>query len=182
MPVLVRRVTKGALWAAAKDPSKWAGDNFPYELLSELSEKTGPGISFWEVSSRRDPMLKRVAAALVLRTGGEARQVQSVDFRCMPASYPGTLGIAVSATDGRTSDQSINGLHREITGISGPQAVALAKRLCMSPSVAFGTSEVARFIVEGLRGGRLSETSITKDMLSSLKGYGAVKVIMPPKK
>lgn len=78
MSLLARRV-RGPLWAEAEDSQRWQRGDFPIEVLADLAPKGG-GLSVWEIASRRDSALKRIAAALIF----DSNQIDSMEFRLVP--------------------------------------------------------------------------------------------------
>ena len=179
MTVLVRDVIskRASLWARAEDKSLWTNGQFPFELLHDLYDPRG-GLSFYEVTSRRDPALIRIAAALHFPTANKdsKQQVESVDFRTIDTADLQRLGLTMTATAGGTGDTEVNKLHREITGITGPLAVKLARLMCQCLNVSFSAAEVAGAISRGIRNGNLPEKSLHKNMLHSLLHEGAVTI------
>src|ERR1044072_9425837 len=112
---LLARKTRGELWAQRADAELWSPPNFPYELLPDLIDREGGGLSFYEVKSLVDPSLKRVAAALL--AGSKARpgkEIQNLEFRFARRQDVEALGIAIQATPGETRDAAVNEMHREL--------------------------------------------------------------------
>lgn len=176
MALLVRHVKKGELWARAEDQAKWQGDNFPYDILSDLTDATGTGLSFWEIQSRRDPDLRRIIAALSV--GSNAPQARSADFRVINSQDVAQLGLTIGNTIGNTKDTGINHLHRDLHGLAGPRAVELARKLSQNRSIAFKSAEVAKFIANSVIKEFLPWEEISKDLLSDLRKRGAVSVVL----
>ena len=171
MPVLVRELTskRGNLWAKAEDKSLWTKGQFPYELLQDLSDTTG-ALSFYEVKSRRDPALIRIAAALNFPAANSKSkpQLSCVDFRTIDTADVQKLGLTVTATEGLTKDAGVNSLHREITGLTGPIAVRFARVMCQRSNVPFSAEDIAGAIAQGIRRGHLPQDALHKDMLRIL--------------
>lgn len=164
MSILVRRVNKAQVWADANEPSCWYNGSFPFAVLSELVELRGSGLSFYEIKSRRDTNLKRIAAALKFT----AKQIESIEFRGLNLARAQQMGFDVKATPGDTKDAAVNDLHRELSVPSGPQAVKLAREMCKL-QLTFGANEVANFIVNSVLNDYLPFRDMSKDLLDSLK-------------
>jgi hypothetical protein len=173
MPLLARRV-KGKFWTKADEPALWTNGGFPYEPLTDLMDKLAGGVSLWQVHSSRDVMLRRIAAALVI--GGN--QIESVEFRTFPRAQAGTLGLTLTQRPGQTKDVGINSLHWEIDNLTGRQAIGLVKRLRTS-IVTFSAKEVARFIAESLTKNYMPANALTERLLSDMRKYDAVKIVVP---
>jgi hypothetical protein len=172
MPILVRRVNKPQVWAEADEPSAWHDGSFPFAVLSELVELRGSGLSFYEISSSQDYNLERIAAALKFT----AKQIESIEFRGLELARAQQLGFDVKATAGDTKDLGVNGLHRELSIPSGPQAVSLAREMCKL-QLAFGAHEVANFLVNSLLNDYLPFKEMSKDLLHALKQLDRVKLV-----
>jgi hypothetical protein len=175
MPFLARRV-KGVLWANASDPERWVGSEFPFELLTDLLDKGGVGISVWEVKSKVDPTLKRVAAALMMGSKtNPGREVQSIEFRLADKARVEALGIKITSSLGDTRDNEINGLHRDLSDLNAKRAVALL-RLMKTRACVFSAKEVARFVATGLVRQHLPMDALTKELLWNLHQRKPLKI------
>jgi hypothetical protein len=168
MGVLVREISskRAGLWAAAEDESRWVNGNFPFELLHDLFHPSG--LSFYEIESTDDPNLIRVAAALYFPKKGSKTQIESFEFRTVEATEVERLGLKVSATEGMTKSESVNKLHRDVTGFTRPLAVALARLMCDRPTIPFSAAEIARAISRSIAQGELRADDLHKDMLDKL--------------
>jgi hypothetical protein len=176
MPLLVRALqTKRAqIWAAADDPALWKNGAFPFEILADLHDPRGP-LSLYEVKSRRDPALIRIAAALHFPKSQAKQQVETYTFRGVSPEEFERLGIVFKKTPGDTADADVNELHREITTtLKGPQALKLARLMCRSDPVIFSANRIARAISDSIRNEHLPEAN--KDLLQSLIKEKAVKI------
>lgn len=174
--VLLARKIRGALWAQALEGEPWKDGNFPYAVLTDLHEREG-GVSFFEVKSKTDPILKRVAAALTFGTG----KLSSADFRFVKLDGAfHKLGVNVVSTPGRTKDLIVNGIHRELCDMTGKQAVQIAKRMSRHCAI-FSEREVARFVASALTKQQLPLADVQKELLKELAKYGAVRIRVPNK-
>jgi hypothetical protein len=176
MTLLVRALlTKRAqIWAAADDAALWKNGAFPFEILTDLHDPRGP-LSLYEVRSRRDPALIRIAAALHFPKGQTKQQVETYTFRGISPDEFEKLGIEVKKTPGDTADAVVNDLHREIpTTLTGPQAVKLARLMCRNSPVIFSANKIARAISDGIRSKTLPDAN--KDLLQNLIKEKAVKI------
>jgi len=181
MAVLVRQLTspRASVWAAAEDNQLWANGQFPFQLLHDLYDSRG-GLSFFEVTSRDDPALIGVAAALHFPAGNDKilskDRVESVHFRTVHSADVQALGLTITATPGETRDSEVNKLHREITGINGPLAVELARLMAQNPTVDFKAAEVAGGISDGICKGYLHEKFLHGNMIHNLIREGAATI------
>jgi hypothetical protein len=177
MPFLARRV-KGPLWANASEPQRWTEPEFPFELLTDLIDRDGSGISVWEVKSTADPALERIAAAMTIGTkANPGREIQSIEFRLADRACVEKLGITVTASPGDTRDAGINDLHRELSGLTAMQAIGLL-RLMKTRDRVFSAKEVATFVATGLVREHLPMEALTRDFLWSLHQKKPVKITM----
>ena len=177
MSFLARKV-RGPLWAQAGEAGRWARPDYPFELLPDLIDKDGSGVSVWEVKSKVDPALKRIAAALTVAPNS-SKTIQSVEFRLVDKSRVEALGIVVTVSPGDTQDKEINGLHRELSPLTAARAIALL-RLMNRKAQAFSAKEVARFIAEGILHAHLPPGVLNQQLLWSLhQQYHAIKIVVP---
>jgi hypothetical protein len=178
MPFLARRV-KGALWAKAREADAWKRPNYPYELLSDLIDKHGAGISVWEVASTRDPALKRIAAALTAgNKSTPGSEISDIEFRFVDKEAIEKLGCSIVTNLGDTKDAEINKLHRDIVGLTGPQAVSLLRMMNRKAKL-FPARHVAQYLSDSFRRGRLTEDALNQKLLWSLHQKKAVKILTP---
>jgi hypothetical protein len=164
---------RAGMWAKADDPALWKSGNFPYELLHDLHDPRG-GLSFYQVKTRRDPDIKRIAAALNFPSKSTKDSIEAMEFRFVKIADVGKLGLSIKTTNGDTKDPHVNGLHREISGLDGRTAIKLAKMMCFSDSVAFGAKRVASEISVRIKSGILPDPSHT--MLKTLLNEKAAKI------
>ena len=166
MPVLARKADKGQLWTHAANRSRWEQSNFPYQLLPELSDQfDGKGLSFWQFKTIRDSRLKRLVAALE----AEANDLRSVDFRFLDMDVLERLDLQIKEEPGATHDEEVNQLHVNIYGITGPQAVEIARAMAFRKNRAFAAVEVGRLIAISYRSGYFDkDTKFHRDMLQKL--------------
>ena len=118
-----------------------------------------------------------MAAAKIAERG----KLTSTSFRFVDLATVERLGITVDFTKGRTPDEGINHLHRELKGITGRQAIKLARAMVRGNPVIFKQERVARDIVDAFRKGRmLIDTYLVKALLWSLhKDAKAVELRRP---
>jgi hypothetical protein len=177
MPLLARQIN-GPLWAKVADPIYWQKPDFPYQLLTDLVDRGGDGLSFWEIKNKVDPALKRIAAALLAGTAkAPGKEIRSVEFRLVDKAKVAALGISIRQTPGDTRDAAVNGLHCELDGLTARQAVALL-RLLNQKARTFSASEAARFISESVVRKHLDADVLKKDFLYALHQKKAVKVVI----
>lgn len=183
MPLLARQV-RGILWARTSEPRAWENGNFPHEVLADLTAKAGEGVSFWQIGSRRDPMLRRIAAALEIVRKQD--QIDSIEFRMAARTDLDALGVNLRQTQAKSKDPGIDGLHWEIENLTGPQAVRLAELMSGKDKVTtFSAREVARFIARSITMGHIEISSsdpLSPKTLGALQRHGAVRIIVPKKK
>jgi hypothetical protein len=178
MSFLARKV-KGPLWAHAGEAGQWVRPEFPFELLGDLIDKHGGGISVWEIKSKVDPALKRIAAALTVEpSANSSKAIQSMEFRLIDKAKAQSLGINVTASDGGTKDAGINGLHRELSKLTSTQAIGLL-RLMNKRARVFSAKDVAKSVADGLLRGRLPPEILSSQLMWSLHQYDAIKIVVP---
>lgn len=178
MPFLARKV-KGPLWAQAGDAERWVRPEFPFELFGDLIDRDGSGVSVWEVNSKVDPVLKRIAAALTVSpNSNSSKAIQSMEFRLVDKAHVQALGIAVTASEADTKDKDINGLHRELWKLSSSQAIALL-RLMRKKAQVFSAKDVANFVTVGILRGHLPPEILNQHLLWSLYQFQGVKIVIP---
>lgn len=156
MPVLARIVSRGELWARAAEPTQWQGDDFPFDVFSEVSEGRTGGLSFWELQRPSDPMLKRIAAAYAIT---QQKAVQSAQVRFVDRAIAEGLGIKIETTPGNTADNEVNQLHRDLQQLTAKQAIELVRAMAFGAPVVFKADDVTGFIAKGVRRGTLSITT-----------------------
>jgi hypothetical protein len=177
MPLLARQVN-GPLWAKLTDPVLWKKPDFPYQLLTDLIDRSGGGLSFWEVANAVDPNLKRIAAALLAGTDkAPGKEIKSVEFRLVDQSKLAALGITVTTNDGGTRDEDVNKLHRELNGVNASSAIALLRMMNKRARV-FSANESARFISQSIVRKHLNPDVLKKDFLYALHQKSAVRIVM----
>lgn len=179
MALLARRV-KGRLWANAQDVQVWRRPNYPYQLLTDLIDKEGGGISVWEVASRTDPNLKRIAAALTVgNKQNPGNEISDIEFRFADLAKVSALGIKAINTSGDTRDKEVNKLHRELVELTAAQAVALLRMMNKKERI-FSAKEIAKFVAKGIARGEL-EDALNQKLLWALHQKNAVKIVASKK-
>lgn len=163
MTLYARWISKPALWTDLDEPASWDNDDFPFPALQELADGREKGLSCFEVRTKRDSKVRRVAAALSLMRGDGL--INNMQFRFIPPSVLNQLHLKIRKTPGKTVDEEVNKTHVEITGLNGPTAVALARAL---RGRLFIVDEEAIFkeIIVGLKNGYLKFADINKDKLT----------------
>ena len=170
MALLVREIQskRAGLWAKAQDSARWAGGDFPYELLQDVYDQTG-GLSFYEIQSSQDPNLVRVAAALHLPKEKDLKnQLEFVTFKTIDVSTATQIGLTVHASEGATRIAEINRLHRDIKGLTGLTALKLARAMCFGQTLALSAEDVGTAIATAIYQGHVSDDCLHKDMLRTL--------------
>jgi len=171
MAVLVRELNsrKAALWAQAEEPERWANGKFPFEILHDLFDDKD-GLSFYETETTETLELARIAAALLFPSGAKSCRspIESVHFRTIGVAEIEGLGLKVSATPGLTKSKVVNELHREVSGITGPSSIELARVMCRNPAAPVSAIEVSRAIARGMIENELPSDCLHKDVLDKM--------------
>jgi hypothetical protein len=170
----------GPLWAKLTDPAFWQKPDFPYPLLTDLIDRSGGGLSFWEVKTAVDPALKRIAAALLAGTDkAPGKEIRSLEFRLVNKAKVAALGIKITTSPGDTKDTAINNLHVELDDLTASKAVALL-RLMNKKARVFSANESARCVTESLVRKHLHVDVLKKDFLYALHQKAAVRIVISP--
>jgi hypothetical protein len=67
-------------------------------------------------------------------------------------------------------------LHRDVRGLTGPLAIALARRMCDRGNLEYKAKDVAKAIATGIHNKHLPAESMHKNMIHSLIEQGAVTI------
>lgn len=159
MSLFVRRITKPALWSDLDEPGLWAQGDFPFPALQELADGRKTGLSCFELKTRRDPGLRRIAAALAL---GGSGKIENIQFRFIELTLLERLNLQAKKTEGKTPDKEVNNVHIEITGLTGPAAIKFARALRGQIRIV-KRDEILEEIVSGIRKGYLKYDDVNKD-------------------
>ena len=99
-------------------------------------------------------------------------QLQSAEFRFVGVEQLESLGITPRVTPGDTLDSKVNKLHREISGLTGTQAVDLSRIMARRLSKAFSAEKVGKLISESCRNGFIDTSpNLNKDLVKDLWKY-----------
>jgi hypothetical protein len=148
--------------------------------MSELVDRHGGGLSVWQVERVGDPILRRIAAAIVANPASSTKEIPKVEFRLVDRAQVEGLGISVTQSDGKLRDTGINGLHYELGSLNATRAIQLL-RLMRGTAKVFPAKTIARFIVQSINKNYLPPEVLTKDFLNALHQRRAVKIVLPKK-
>ena len=158
MPLYARRIDRPALWSNLDEPDAWVDGDFPYSALTELADGRNKGLSCFEIRSRRDRNLRRVAAALTL--AGEGK-LSNMEFRLISPKLISRLKLQSKKTDGKTFDGQVNAIHVELTGLNGSSAIKFARGL-RNNSIVVSREKIFDEIIFGIKRGYFDYKKVNK--------------------
>jgi hypothetical protein len=168
VPLLARSLA--ADWADYCDC--WNEADFPFEILSELSDGRAKGLSCYEVNSIRDLRLVKLAAALWLGTTGNSKKAYT--FRFIHTDELDTASVSYEKTHGDLKIADLNSYHYEIKGLRGPSAVELAKIMSRGRARTIKNEEYLNEVAAYIRRGEYDGAQLQKDALNLLNKHGSI--------
>jgi hypothetical protein len=149
MALFARHIRFDTAWVEVSEDTYWEDGDFPFGALNELSEGRAKGLSVFKVPSAEISSVVRIAAALCLASQDQetGRQMQ---FRFVEMRSIEEIGVYIRQNPGKLSDNELNERHFEITGLTGPKAVELMRRM-RNPIIQVNSAEIFNQIVVGLR-------------------------------
>lgn len=144
---LVRWLRKPAYWARTADRSAWSNGDFPTTGFIELELDPAGSLSFFEVASREDPLLRRVIADHAIKE----QKYDSATCVFLESDAVHQLGIDVRKTPGKNLDPAVKDAHRDLGLLSGTKAIEVLRMLVSQPALEFKKSQVMDFVAESVR-------------------------------
>jgi predicted nucleic acid-binding protein len=134
--------------------------------LAELADGRSKGLSCYEIKNRRVATLARIGAALLL--GSESPELKQMQFRFIDADEARALNLTVEQKNGALSvDTELNKLHWEITGVNGPTAVDLMRKMKSKVQI-ISRDDILRQVVRGLRSGYISAKRVKGNLTKEI--------------
>ncbi|MCJ2011546.1 hypothetical protein [Methylobacterium sp. J-076] len=165
MPLLARKIDRDATWAEAEDYLN--DEDFPYEAMYELREGRAlgkGGLSLFECAGPADGVLAQVAASFYM-SGDQKNAPSKIYFRFVHTDDLDRAQITYSKTKGKLLYAPLNDLHYDITGLTGPKALILAKLLLNSEQIEIPQKTITFEITRGLRVGSFDKSAAKEKCL-----------------